>query len=641
MATFAFFSNRLVLLLGVIVLFGCGVGIYFLVFVSDSPNPNPKTMDSVPDPRLAYDGPFRNIHPDIKEVGNQLCFTCHSDICQKYQHHSMGKSLRPIAKLVHQQQYTPEVRNPFIEQGLEHSIEVLGDHVWHKEVRRDDKGKVLYERKVEVKYAMGSGNNGHSYMTLRDGGYLFQTWISWFSQKKIWDISPGFRTTEWNYLGRPVIANCLFCHANRVDPVPGTANQYKEPIFRGHSIGCERCHGPGELHVRERETLPDALGIDYTIVNPKHLEPSLREAVCQQCHLEGESRVVRRGRQASEFRPGLKLEDFITVFVEDHQGQDRKAVNHVEQMYLSKCFTGSKAKLGCSTCHNPHEHLEEDKKESYHRANCMKCHEDCSLPKSKRIQEQADDSCIACHMPRFSSQDIAHTASTNHQILRHRPKKSENSPFGAPILAQHEFFIFPDHRIDISDREILRDYALGLSDMVGKNHIPAVRAIKVVKQASEAFPDQPDVWLAYGNILDKQGGYRQSLAAFEKVIELDPDRELAWIGAASCALRLEEQEKAIRYLQRAVEINPWLSQIQSNLSLLLIERGRWEEAKPHLDRWLEIDPGNNEGRFTKVRWLYHQGKKGEAEKEFQFLESLLPKKMLDYKRRYSELKQRS
>ena len=71
-----------------------------------------------------------------------------------------------------------------------------------------------------------------------------------------------------------------------------TLNRYRPPVFQGHEIGCERCHGPGELHVAHPEIIG---GRDMTIVNPASLAPSLRDAVCEQCHLQGEKRVLRRG----------------------------------------------------------------------------------------------------------------------------------------------------------------------------------------------------------------------------------------------------------------------------------------------------------------------------------------------------------
>ena len=87
-------------------------------------------------------------------------------------------------------------------------------------------------------------------------------------------------------------------------------NRYEPPIFRGHAIGCERCHGPGELHSR-RQDLVD--GRDLTIVNPRHLEPALRLAVCEQCHLLGDERVDRLGRGTFDYRPGLPITAFFAV----------------------------------------------------------------------------------------------------------------------------------------------------------------------------------------------------------------------------------------------------------------------------------------------------------------------------------------
>ena len=182
-------------------------------------------------------------------------------------------------------------------------------------------------------------------------------------------------------------ANCLFCHANRAEPIERTLNRYREPIFAGEAIGCERCHGPGELHVKQ----PGAeKGIDRSIVNPKHLEPALREAVCQQCHLQGQARVLRAGREVFDFRPGLPLELFYDTFVW-HPGvpHDQKAVGHVEQMTESRCFEKSAGKLGCASCHDPHEKPSTAASANYYRQRCLNCHteQSCSAPVNERREE--------------------------------------------------------------------------------------------------------------------------------------------------------------------------------------------------------------------------------------------------------------
>ena len=68
---------------------------------------------------------------------------------------------------------------------------------------------------------------------------------------------------------------------------------------------------PGNC-TRERQDLVD--GRDLTIVNPRHLEPGLRMAVCEQCHLLGDHRVDRLGRDTFDYRPGLPLTDFFAVY---------------------------------------------------------------------------------------------------------------------------------------------------------------------------------------------------------------------------------------------------------------------------------------------------------------------------------------
>ena len=106
----------------------------------------------------------------------------------------------------------------------------------------------IAQNEAEVQFAVGSGRQGIAYLIERDG-FLFQSPITWYPRERRWDLSPGYEKSNLHF-DRPIQPDCLFCHANRVEPVAGTVNRYRPPIFRGHAIGCERCHGPGELHVK-------------------------------------------------------------------------------------------------------------------------------------------------------------------------------------------------------------------------------------------------------------------------------------------------------------------------------------------------------------------------------------------------------
>jgi hypothetical protein len=194
----------------------------------------------------------------------------------------------------------------------------------------------------------------------------------------------------------------------------------KRPVFHGLAIGCERCHGPGELHSRRPQTL-DAK--DLTIVNPVDLKPpALREAVCEQCHFQGSRRINQPGRSPFDYRPGLPLAEFVRVLSSQSDPINRrKAVGHVEQMRESGCYQRSDGQLGCTSCHDPHRLPAPAERIDYYRSRCLECHSErgCSLPHETRLARSPKDDCTACHMPRSPAADIAHTTQTLHTIPRH------------------------------------------------------------------------------------------------------------------------------------------------------------------------------------------------------------------------------
>ena len=244
-------------------------------------------------------------------------------------------------------------------------------------------GRVVARNEAEVRFVLGSGKLGASFLIDRDG-FLFQSPISWYARQGRWDLSSGYRGRNPHF-DRAVIATCLYCHANRVEPVEETVNRYAPPTFRGHAIGCERCHGPGALHV-VRPAVEG--GVDATIVNPAALEPALRDAVCEQCHLMGQQRVIKLDRRDDDFRPGLPFYLVWSVFEWAEGAATDKFVGQVEQMHESRCYRASSGGLGCISCHDPHRQPADLERAGYYRGRCLECHgEDqrgCRLTEASR-----------------------------------------------------------------------------------------------------------------------------------------------------------------------------------------------------------------------------------------------------------------
>src|SRR5437868_1541104 len=61
------------------------------------PRHPPNASTDRTDPRRTYAGPYRNIDPDVRYVGDAGCVGCHEDIAKSYARHPMGRSLVPVA----------------------------------------------------------------------------------------------------------------------------------------------------------------------------------------------------------------------------------------------------------------------------------------------------------------------------------------------------------------------------------------------------------------------------------------------------------------------------------------------------------------------------------------------------------------
>lgn len=611
-------------LFGVAALIASAVGFWFLWgrTALDSGAAGPNTPTSA-DPRRSYAGPFVNVDPDVAFVGDAACARCHRDLVTSYRRTAMGRSLAPVATNADTQRYDAAAHNPFIALRSRFEVRRDGKRVLHHQTRLDAAGKPIYEQTQEAHYLLGSGTRGFSYLTERDG-FLFQTPISWFAQKQIWDHSPGFGP-DW-HTGRPVGELCLSCHTNRVVSVSGSANRYEQPIFQGHAIGCERCHGPGSKHVAAPGEF-DAHGLDPTIVNPRHLEPALREAICQQCHLAGATRVARRGFSPNDFRPALPLQSVLRVFVLDEPGETARAVSHVEQMHLSQCFRASSGadKLGCTSCHDPHTNVPAERRIAHYRDRCLQCHQTrgCHLPVAERRVRSPQDSCIDCHMPRTPTADIAHTAGTDHRITRTGVPPAPAWPRpGAP----RTLLDFHGGRLNPDDPEQMRDGALALASLAQERGEPATSAVPLLRAAVRHFPDDAEARHSLGTLELLQGRAGPALEQFQAILDRNPVHERALAGAAAALTALGRKDEAVARWRRAVAANPWAPNYRAELATLLSQQGVWSECKVQAEAWVRTAPEDVSARKLLIRCLHRAGAHAEARAELTRVIALQPKR---------------
>jgi hypothetical protein len=257
---------------------------------------------------------------------------------------------------------------------------------------------------------IGSGRHGQSYLYW-NGDQLFELPASYWTWNHQWVTSPGFPAGQVHF-DRAIVPRCLECHASYFTSLAPPLNRFsKESLTLG--INCERCHGPGALHVaRERSIKPPASGShDEAIVNPARLTRDRQLDLCALCH----AGAVEPIGPPLTFVAGDNIRDYLAIQPASSDAPPDVHGNQVGALELSKCFTSGK--MTCSTCHNVHE--KQENADSFSR-HCLACHEMRACGKYGALGSPIRTKCVECHMPLEESAKITSDSSggTLHAMLR-------------------------------------------------------------------------------------------------------------------------------------------------------------------------------------------------------------------------------
>ena len=552
----------------------------------DSPNGATAEIHLV-EKRSSPNRPISPVDPSLVDyVGSDACRDCHSDIWEKYQSHPMAHSFAKVTDASPIEDYAGSTE--FAPPGnRRYRVERTAEGVRHHEVMVDRLGEVIYDQSVPVDFTLGSGKRGRGYVIDRDG-LLFKSSISWHSEDREWVLSPDYQPDYHKRFERRVTGGCLSCHAGQPNIVRGEPDRFGQPPFLEEAIGCERCHGPGRKHIAARES--GELAND-PIVNPARLDVDRREAVCAQCHLHGESRVLRTGRTAHDFRPGERLEDNWIVSVKSHgSGVTRsgRAASQVEHMVSSVCFERSAGRMGCISCHDPHSIPAASEKIEYFRQRCLKCHADhgCSMPQSERESAPHFDNCAKCHMPSVPSTNVLHRSIADHRILR-RPANDEEDHGGEDTRV----FQFVEGSIPESELDRARAFKL-ISDAMGPPVRPelAQTANRLLMPLIVKSPDDPELFVALGNSCQIQNLPNEAAQWWLRALQLNPRHEATIQNLATLYHDQFQIVPAERYLKRFIDLNPWHGSYHGRLAGTLKSRGDKAGAIAEAERALELNP---------------------------------------------------
>lgn len=561
---------------------------------------------------------FLNMHDSVAYVGMATCRTCHANVHETFRHTGMGRSFGRATPVRSSAVFGDHALVRDTLTGYSYFPFFRDSVLYIREFRLQGKDTV-HNRVERVSWIIGSGHHTNSHIIDRNG-FLYQAPITYYTQSRRWDMAPGYEGGANSRFSRILTTECLTCHNHFPGHVAGSENKYFD---MPEGIECERCHGPGALHVKAIQSgkmVDTSRMADRTIVNPRRLHRDRQTDLCQRCHLQGVA-VLRQGKTFFDFRPGMALSEVMHVFLPRYSDSRERFLmaSQAERLVQSACYRQSES-LTCITCHNPHVSVLQTGREQYNTA-CRNCHgtRKCTAPEAERKARKED--CSGCHMPASESIDIPHVSITDHFIRKdYQPVsgdggksrflglepmtrgKVEPEEMAQAYIALYEKFI--------PDRTLLDSAGQWLGRARGKEAVIfPVRVHWLFARedygALGRLADQRDTsgldgWTAYrlGEACMRTMRHKQGLAFLARAAHVSP-YHLEFLEKYGVALGvLQKGVEAERVFRRVLVEDPARPLALTNLGYLRAIQGDVEQARIYYRKALELDPDFGQARVN-------------------------------------------
>jgi hypothetical protein len=495
---------------------------------------------------------------NIGYVGSRVCSKCHPGIYESFLKTDMGRSMSEITpSLLEKVPTSADIFDPRHNRHFE--VYTRDGNLYQSEYETGADGKEVLRETRKLEWVIGSGANGSGAIVQRDD-YLFEAPLSLYTKIHGWALSPGYEFGDYGF-SRPILPGCIACHSGQPRPVLDGNGRFQKPPFTELAIGCENCHGPGQLHVATAQ-MGSPLG---SITNPAKLSPWLADNICMSCHQTGDARVLKMGKAYRDFLPGQELDDTLSIFLvpfrRDSVPKD-DLLEHYLSMRLSKCYLKSGGRLGCISCHNPHLQPSQREAPAYFRGKCLVCHTEksCAVPLNLRQHKTPPDDCVGCHMPKRDVKVISHSVLTNHRIIAEAEEP------------------FPDAAFHMTTAQV--PDLVHLSRNPAQQNIPKPLPLTLLEAYGQVMLVHPEYRERYWSVAKQ---LESTLPENVRVLEALADWALQKNGAEGASL-------AIRYLEAAIQHGATNPADFEQLTILLTAAHRESDALKILQQGMQSVP---------------------------------------------------
>ncbi len=477
-------------------------------------------------------------------------------------------------------------------------------------------GAEINRTDTAVDFIVGSGTHSRTYLHRTAGQTLVELPLAWYSEKGgYWAMNPGYDRPDHRGLRRVIGYECMFCHNGYPTLRGGGANPDEGPVFSNipEGIDCQRCHGPGEAHVRTaRQGGASRQEIRAAIVNPARLSADRQMEVCLQCHLETTSyslphALERYERGPFSYRPGEPLGDFMLHFDQAARAgrEDRfEIAGAAYRLRKSLCFQKSGGSLQCTTCHDPHISLNSADAVAHYAVVCRKCHASALERMLAAGKHSRSNDCVGCHMPRRRTDDVVHVVMTDHWIQRPKPGRDLEAQLAERQDAGYrgEVALYYPATLPKPEDEL---YLAVAQVRDGSNLTEGIARLSAA--IAKFRPERAEYYVQLADALRNDGRFDEAVSYYQDALKRNA-------GAATrqklalCFLALHQPVRAVEVLRPGVDAATW-----HMLGVASVEAGKTEDALTAFQKAVELDPEMPEVYNSLGGLWFHLGDMAKAE----------------------------
>ncbi len=229
---------------------------------------------------------------------------------------------------------------------------------------------------------------------------------------------------------RPTGPTCDGCHSVNYNIETHQVTEW--------NVGCEKCHGPGSLHV--------AHPTKQNIVNPTRLDSVRANDTCIQCHSQGQPMLTPTQGHAYDwpvgYQPGDRLADFwkleelkpgVTNFLQFADLTAHKNRMQGNDFVQSNMYH---RQMRCFDCHQVHSNQNQSNLIATGNQLCLNCHAKSKdnpagllttvAEHTHHAENSPGSQCVTCHMPKIE-QTIKEGFVSAHTFRFITPTQTEQS----------------------------------------------------------------------------------------------------------------------------------------------------------------------------------------------------------------------